>query len=262
MKNALKIFKKEIKEVLKNRAIWLPILAVSIMFSVIFPGIITFTLDSFTKDPDTASFVARIFLNTGNLQVAMMQFIIKQFMIFLLLIPAMLPSLIAPASIVLEKESNTLEPLIATPIKTSELLLGKTLTSMIPSFTITLINFVMITIVIDVLGYMKFKMLLLPTIEWFVVTFLLSPILSFIITMISIIISSKSTDIRSAQGLGAAVIFPIYAIIGAQIGGLFLLNVRYLLLGCLVLALVCPLVLRLAIRVFDRENILTKWKMK
>jgi ABC-2 type transport system permease protein len=262
MKNALKIFKKEIKEVLKNRAIWLPILAVSIMFSVIFPGILTFTLDSLIKDPDTASFIARVFQNTDNLQVAMMQFLIKQFMIFLLLIPAMLPSLIAPASIVLEKESNTLEPLIATPIKTSELLLGKTLTSMIPSFTITLVNFVLITVVIDVLGYMKFKMLLLPTIEWFVVTFLLSPILSFIITMISIIISSKSTDIRSAQGLGAAVIFPIYAIIGAQIGGLFLLNIRYLLLGCLVLALVCPLVLRLAIRVFDRENILTKWKMK
>jgi ABC-2 type transport system permease protein len=262
MKNALRIFKKEIKEVLKNRAIWLPILAVSIMFSVIFPGILTFTLDSLIKDPDTASFIARVFQNTGNLQVAMMQFLIKQFMIFLLLIPAMLPSLIAPASIVLEKESNTLEPLIATPIKTSELLLGKTLTSMIPSFTITLINFVLITVVIDVLGYMKFKMLLLPTLEWFVVTFLLSPILSFIITMISIIISSRSTDIRSAQGLGAAVIFPIYAIIGAQIGGLFLLNIRYLLFGCLVLVLICPLVLRFAIRVFDRENILTKWKMK
>jgi ABC-2 type transport system permease protein len=262
MNNALRIFKKEIKEVLKNKSIWLPILAVSVMFSVIFPGIMTFTLDSFVKDPDTANFVARVFQNNGNIQVALMQFIIKQFMIFLLLIPAMLPSLIAPASIVLEKESNTLEPLIATPIKTSELLLGKTLTSMIPSFTITLINFVLITIVIDILGYMKFKMLLLPTSEWFVVTFVLSPIISFIITMISIIISSKSTDIRSAQGLGAAVIFPIYAIIGAQIGGLFLLNIKYLLLGCLVLALVCPLVLKLAIRVFDRENILTKWKMK
>lgn len=262
MNNALRIFKKEIKEVLKNRSIWLPILAVSIMFSVIFPGIMTFTLDSFVKDPDTASFVARVFQSTDNVQVALMQFIIKQFMIFLLLIPAMLPSLIAPASIVLEKESNTLEPLIATPIKTSELLLGKTLTSMVPSFTITLINFVLITVVIDVLGYMKLKMLLLPTPEWFVVTFILSPIISFIITMISIIISSKSTDIRSAQGLGAAVIFPIYAIIGAQIGGLFLLNIKYLLLGCLVLALICPLVLKLAIRVFDRENILTKWKMK
>jgi ABC-2 type transport system permease protein len=262
MKNALRIFKKEIREVLKNKSIWLPILIVSVMFSAIFPGVMTFTLDSFIKDPDTASFVARVFQNTGDIQVALMQFIIKQFMIFLLLIPAMLPSLIAPASIVLEKESNTLEPLIATPIKTSELLLGKTLTSMIPSFAITLINFVLITIVIDVIGYMKFKMFFLPTVDWFVVTFVLSPIISFIITMISIIISSKSTDIRSAQGLGAAVILPIYAIIGAQIGGLFLLNVKYLLLGCLVLALVCPLVLRIAIRVFDRENILTKWKMK
>ncbi len=262
MNNALKIFKKEIKEVLKNKSIWLPILAVSIMFSVIFPGIMVIALDSFAKDPDMAGFIARVFGATDNIQVALMQFIIKQFMIFLLLIPAMLPSLIAPASIVLEKESNTLEPLIATPIKTSELLLGKTLTSMVPAFTITLINFVLITIVVDVLGYIKLNMLLLPTPEWFVVTFLLSPIISFIITMISIIISSKSTDIRSAQGLGAAVIFPIYAIIGAQIGGLFLLNIKYLLLGCLVLGLVCPLVLKLAIRVFDRENILTKWKMK
>ena len=262
MNNALRIFKKEIKEVLKNKSIWLPILAVSIMFSVIFPGIMTYALDALVKDPDTAGFMARVFQNTDNVQVALMQFIIKQFMIFLLLIPAMLPSLIAPASIVLEKESNTLEPLIATPIKTSELLLGKTLTSMIPSFTITLINFVLITIVVDVLGYMKLKMFLLPTLEWVVVTFLLSPIISFIITMISIIVSSKSTDIRSAQGIGAAVIFPIYAIIGAQIGGLFLLNIKYLLLGCLVLALMCPLVLRLAIKVFDRENILTKWKMK
>jgi len=50
----------------------------------------------------------------------------KQFLIFLLLIPAMVPSLIAPASIIMEKESKSLEPLLATPVKTSELLLGKT----------------------------------------------------------------------------------------------------------------------------------------
>jgi len=101
MNNALRIFKKEIKEVLKNRSIWLPILAVSIMFSVIFPGVMTFALDAFIKDPDTAGFIARIFQNPDNIQVALMQFIIKQFIIFLLLIPAMLPSLIAPDSIVL-----------------------------------------------------------------------------------------------------------------------------------------------------------------
>ena len=115
---------------------------------------------------------------------------------------------------------------------------------------------------VDILAFIKFGLIPLPTIEWFAVTFLLSPIISFIITMASIIISSKSTDIRSAQGIGAVVIFPIYAIIGLQLAGLFLLNIRYLLIGCAVLLAICPLVLKLATRIFDRENILTRWKMK
>jgi len=262
MKNSLKIFKKEIKEVLKNKSIWLPILAISIMFSVLFPAGLTISMDSLLDDPETTNFVARVLQNTGNVQEVFLQFIIKQFMIFLLLVPAMLPSLIAPASVVLEKESNTLEPLIATPIKTWELLFGKTLTSMVPSFAVSFINFILITAVVDILAYIRFGLIPLPTLEWFIVTFILSPIISFIITMASVIISSKSTDIRSAQGIGAVVIFPIYAVIGLQLAGLFLLNIKYLLIGCLVLLAVCPLVLKLAVRVFDRENILTRWKMK
>lgn len=262
MKKSLWIFKKEIREILKNRSIWLPILIISLMFSVIFPAILTFSLEGIIKDPGTVQFIEKMFANSDNIESLMLKFITKQFMVFLLLIPAMLPSLIAPASIVLEKESNTLEPLIATPIKTSHLLLGKTLTSMIPAFVITLIDFVLVTIIVDSIAYNRFGLLPLPTWEWLVVTFVLSPIISFIITMVSIIVSSRSTDIRSAQGIGAVVIFPIYAIIGLQIAGLFLLNVKYILIACLVLAAVCPLVLKLAIKIFDRENILTRWKTK
>lgn len=262
MNNSLKIFKKEIKEILKNRSIWLPIFAVSFMFSVLFPAFITFSLDSIIRDPDTTSFIAKVFQSTENIELAMLNFIIKQFMVFLLMIPAMLPSLIAPASIVIEKENNTLEPLLATPIKTNSLLLGKTLTSMVPSCVISIIDFILITIVVDVIAYAKFKILPLPTWEWFIVAFILGPIISFIITMISLIVSSKSTDIRSAQGIGAIIIFPIYAIIGMQIGGLFLLNVKFVFIACFVLLAICPILLKIAVKVFDRENILTKWKYK
>ncbi|MCE5329671.1 hypothetical protein LLG07_05005 [bacterium] len=80
--------------------------------------------------------------------------------------------------------------------------------------------------------------------------------------MVSITISSRTTDIKSAQGIGSAVILPIYAIIGMQIGGLFLLNTTYLLIACLILIALCPVFLRLAIKVFDREHILTNWKYK
>ncbi|MCJ7665811.1 MAG: ABC transporter permease, partial [Actinobacteria bacterium] len=102
----------------------------------------------------------------------------------------------------------------------------------------------------------------LPTVEWLIVAFILSPILSFLLTMISIIVSSRSTDIRAAQGIGSVIIFPIYLIIGLQVAGFFLINITYLLLGCLGFLLLCPILLRIAVRVFDRENILTNWKMK
>jgi len=261
MNNALKIFKKEIKEIIKNKNIWAPTLIVSLVFSIFLPvGIMLFA--DFTDDPGVVDFVAKIFGEGIDVQVAMVGFMVKQFTIFLLLIPAMVPSLIAPASVILEKDSRTLEPLLATPIKTSELLLGKTLTSLIPSFAISTVNFIVLSINIDILAYVKLGLIPLPNVEWLVTAFILSPTISFIITILSIIFSSKTTDIRSAQGIGSTIILPIYLLIGLQIAGLFLINYIYLLAGCVVLILICPLLLKLAVKVFDRENILTKWKMK
>ncbi|MDZ7839008.1 MAG: ABC transporter permease subunit [Actinomycetota bacterium] len=261
MNNALKIFRKEIKEILKNRSIWAPTLIVSLVFSVFLPLALMLFFD-FTDNPEIADFATKIFGTQADISTAMINFMVKQFTIFLLLIPAMVPSLIAPASIILEKDSRTLEPLLATPIKTSELLLGKTLTSMIPSFAISAINFVVLSININILAYIKAGIVPLPNLEWTVAVLILSPTISFIITILSIIFSSKATDIRSAQGIGSTIILPIYLIIGLQLAGLFLINYLYLLLGCLVLLLACPLLLRLAIKVFDREHILTRWKYK
>ncbi|MDD3777326.1 MAG: ABC transporter permease subunit [Actinomycetota bacterium] len=261
MNNALLIFKKEIKEVIRNKSIWAPTLMVSLIFSVFLPlGLMLFM--DFTQDSEISDFTAKIFGEQVDITTAMIGFMVKQFTIFLLLIPAMVPSLIAPASIIMEKDSRTLEPLLATPIKTSELLLGKTLTSMIPSFVISTINFIVLSININILAYLKAQIIPLPNLEWVVTALILSPTISFIITIISIIFSSKTTDIRSAQGIGSTIIFPIYLLIGLQIAGLFLINYLYLLLGCVVLLITCPLLLKLAIKVFDRENILTNWKFK
>jgi len=261
MNNALLIFKKEIKEVIRNKSIWAPTLMVSLIFSVFLPlGLMLFM--DFTQDSEISDFTAKIFGEQVDITTAMIGFMVKQFTIFLLLIPAMVPSLIAPASIIMEKDSRTLEPLLATPIKTSELLLGKTLTSMIPSFVISTINFIVLSININILAYLKVQIIPLPNLEWVVTALILSPTISFIITIISIIFSSKTTDIRSAQGIGSTIIFPIYLLIGLQIAGLFLINYLYLLLGCVVLLITCPLLLKLAIKVFDRENILTNWKFK
>src|SRR4029450_3613219 len=54
-----------------------------------------------------------------------------------LLLPMLLPSIIASYSIVGEKSNRTLEPLLATPIKTGELLTGKILASLLPTMLLT-----------------------------------------------------------------------------------------------------------------------------
>ena len=262
MKNAWIIFKKEIKEIIKNKNIWLPILIITIIFSISLPLGLILGSSPILEDEDTLNFIDKVFGQVDDPLRVLIGFILKQLLIFLLIMPAMVPSLIAPASIIMEKENNTLEPLLATPVKTSELLLGKSLTALIPTFVISTINFIILVVVVDISAYIKMGYIPLPTKEWVIVAFILSPIISFIITMASIIVSSKSTDIRSAQGIGAAIILPIYLIIGLQLAGFFLLNIAYLLIGCLVLLIVCPFVLRLAVKIFDRENILTRWKMK
>ncbi len=261
MKNALIIFKKEIKEVIKNKSIWVPTIIISLIFCIILPlGLVTGSSE-ITNDPESAEIFSKLLPGHDPFS-AMIIFLSKQLVIFLLLVSAMIPSLIAPTSITLEKESRTLEPLLATPIKTSELLLGKTLTSIIPSIVISTFNFLLLSVMLDILSYPKLGYLILPNAEWSIVAFVLSPAISFLITMISIIISSKTTDVRSAQGIGSVIILPIYTIIGLQIAGFFLMNIIYLLIACIVFIALCPLILKIAVRVFDRENILTKWKYR
>jgi ABC-type Na+ efflux pump permease subunit len=262
MKNSLIIFKKEIKEIIKNKNIWMPILVITVIFSIGLPLFISIGSDLILADEDTAEFIGKVFGQVENPEKVLADFMVKQLLIFLLIIPAMVPSLIAPASILMEKENNTLEPLLSTPVSTGELLFGKSLTSMIPAFIISTINFLLLTLVVDVVLYIKMGYAPLPTLEWLIVAFILSPILSFILTMLGTIVSSRSTDIRSAQGIGSVIILPIYLVIGLQLAGFFLINIFYLILACLALLIFCPILLRIAVRKFDRENILTKWKIR
>jgi ABC-type Na+ efflux pump permease subunit len=56
---------------------------------------------------------------------------------YLLGIPALVPAAVAAYSVVGEREQGTLEPVLTTPIRHEELLLGKALASMVPSLLIS-----------------------------------------------------------------------------------------------------------------------------
>ena len=59
-------------------------------------------------------------------------FAVQQFLAFFLLMPAYIPLSIATFSIIGEKQARTLEPVLATPIRTAELLTGKAVAALVP----------------------------------------------------------------------------------------------------------------------------------
>ena len=59
-------------------------------------------------------------------------FAVQQFLVFFLLMPAYIPLSIATFSIIGEKLSRSLEPVLAAPIRTVELLAGKSIAALVP----------------------------------------------------------------------------------------------------------------------------------
>jgi ABC-2 type transport system permease protein len=76
----------------------------------------------------------------------------------------------------------------------------------------------------------------------------------------SIMVSSRVNDPRVAEQLSAVVILPLLAVFFGQIAGWFILNSTLILLMCVILAFIDLLMVYLAVRMFQRETILTRWK--
>jgi ABC-2 type transport system permease protein len=77
---------------------------------------------------------------------------------------------------------------------------------------------------------------------------------------LAVCVSSRVNDARSAQQIGALVILPVAALLIMQLTGNFVLTVPFSALLALALAGVNAALMAVAIALFDRESILTRWK--
>ena len=179
-------------------------------------------------------------------------------LMYFLLLPAIIPLAIAVYSIVGEKEQNSLEPLLATPISDLELFLGKALASVIPALVINWISFgIFIGGSVLLLRGLPPHVLTPP---WLAAIFGLSPLLALFAVGVTMIVSSRASDARAAYQFSSFAILPgiIPLIIYSSrktLVSLFLVGVEGL-----VLVAASIIVLYFAIRVFSREQILTRWK--
>lgn len=183
-----------------------------------------------------------------------------QFMLLFLILALPLPVAIAAYSIVGEKREHSLEPLLATPLSVTELLIAKGVAAAIPGVVSTWVSFIVYLIVARfvVLSDAVYDTIFNGT--WLLAMLVVVPFLTLLSVSIGLIVSSRSSDPRAAEQLSTLVILPILILFFSQLLGASIVNIwTMLIMSALVISLDI-LLLRLAIRLFQRETILTRWK--
>jgi ABC-2 type transport system permease protein len=187
-------------------------------------------------------------------------YMLDLFTLLFMILPVMIPVTIAAYSIVGEKTSRSLEPLLATPITTVELILGKSLSAIIPAVAATWLGYVIYVIGMRIMlsSDVVFARLLDPL--WLIAVFVMGPLLTILAVCVAIIVSSRVTDPRVAEQLAGVIVLPLILILTGQSIGFFLLNRTMVVVASAVIALIDGGLVYLSVKTFERENILTRWK--
>jgi ABC-2 type transport system permease protein len=185
--------------------------------------------------------------------------LLNQFAFFGLLIPVMIAMNTVTFSIVDEKLSGSLEALLATPVRTWELLMGKALAGAIPALAITWLVSGVFLLAVAGMGWGNLVGMVLTPV-WFISLFLLTPAVTLLSFLLGIIGSTRAKDARSAQNIVMLIIFPLFGLVAIQITGVVWFTTLSALALALGLILVDFIVLRIAVRLFKRESIVVKWR--
>jgi uncharacterized membrane protein SpoIIM required for sporulation/ABC-type transport system involved in multi-copper enzyme maturation permease subunit len=234
---ALIITRRELRDSLRDWRIVTPI----VVLTVIFPFLMDFTSRWATN------WVSRY---TDPI-------LVERINPFLLMIVGFFPIsfslIIALESFVGEKERNSLEPILSMPVSDLELYLGKMLSSLL------------LPLLASYLGITVFLVSrLLTTPRWIpqwdlaILMGLLTTVEALVMVSGAVVISSQTTSVRAANLLASFIIIPMALLVQAQ--SIIMFYAEYEALWWIVVALliVDVILVRMGIRIFNREDILSK----
>jgi ABC-2 type transport system permease protein len=254
----LAVVRRELLEIVRNRALLAAIVLPPVLL-IAAPVLITAfgARDSLPSDLAASLVASRPDWATLSPRQLSDAFGLQQMVVFFLLMPATIPLAIASYSIVGEKQTRSLEAVIAAPISTTELLAGKAIAAVTPAiFTVWLAYGVLVAISSLTFGVAIARVVVDPT--WLVTVFVVGPAVGLVSVVTGMAISSRVNDPRAAQQIGTVVVLPLIGIAVLQLQTGHVLSVRDLLLAAAVMAAIGVAGVRLGVRLFGRESILTR----
>jgi ABC-2 type transport system permease protein len=185
--------------------------------------------------------------------------LMNAFSFFFVIGASSLPTVLASYSLVGEKVEKSLEPLLATPITDSELLLGKSIAAFIPSVGVLYISSIVFLVLSDILTHNTLGYYYFPNWTFGLILLVLVPLSAILSIEWSVIISSRASDPRAAQMQVLFIVLPLAAIyVASEVGAISLGTKALLIISAIILAVDVALFF-LSTKTFQREEILTKW---
>jgi ABC-2 type transport system permease protein len=177
-------------------------------------------------------------------------------LLYMLAIPALVPATLAAYAVVGERQQGTLEPMLGTPIRREELLLGKTLAVLFPSVAIAYLVYGIFLACVALFAHAGIADALIrgPDV---LAQLAFTPLLAGCSIWIATAISTRASDIRVAQQLSVLASLPTIALTT-----LIALNVIHATKGLafslgVVLLVANRLGWRIVSAMFDRERLIT-----
>jgi ABC-2 type transport system permease protein len=267
MTRVLALLSKETLDLRQNPAIFLAA-ALTGFFSMLIPFFVAIIVPYATGErlSDSSDFEVAVEMYRNqpgardlDPEAAIQAWIFQTFLIFMTITPVASAMSVAAYSVVGEKQARTLEPLLATPIATVELLAAKVLGALLPALGLAIFFFSLYLVGVGVAAR--------PGVYWILLTprslaimFVLAPLTSLAALQLAVCVSSRVNDVRSAQQLGALVILPVFGLMLAQLLGALQLTMALILGIALMLAVLNIGLLWVATALFERESILTRWR--
>lgn len=178
----------------------------------------------------------------------------------LLVVPAVIPASIAAYSVVGERDQGTLEPLLTTPVRRGEILIGKALVAAVPAVGIAYILFALAVILAHFFAGNPTVAATLTEGSHILAQLLFAPLLAVWSIGVGTAISARSSDVRVAQQLGTLASLPplaVTALVSFQIVPLGVWTAVGFGLGLLVIDIA---MWRVVLAMFDRERLITGFR--
>lgn len=261
------IMRKDLKQVAQNRMVWLPIVIVPAMLLVVLPLVLVLlpSLAGTDEFDDLAAFLDQMppqlkarFTGLSGQQVWIELSTNYLFAPLFLIVPLMVSSVLAADGFVGEKERKTLEGLLHTPVRDSELFVAKLLTALVPALVVEVASFSLYGLVVNLSGYRLMGRVFFPSSNWWALVFWLGPGVSVVGLGVTVLISSKAKTFMQTQQISGMLVLPIVFLMIGQISGLFFIGVAVVLITGLFIWLVGIWLVWIGAKTFSRGELITR----